>query len=151
MASLEGKTVEEVRLALTAVLGADGSTIDQVDLQHALSELISERLGEATTLDELEAALRLAGDDLTSLLQGLFAGYIYQRFCTTMYQGLLSKWGVDRAETALAEIRDYISSNLQLEGQSKDLRDVDWTGTEGAKLVDGILDDTIKVFGGTEE
>ena len=148
LASLEGKSPQDIALGLADALGGPASTIDQVDLRSALSDLIEEMLGDASTFAELESALGAAASDVNRILMSLFGKYIYHRFCSTMYKGLAERHGFDVARGYLGEIRDYIQSKLALETSSRDVTSIDWRGASGAQVVHSILDETLVVFGG---
>jgi hypothetical protein len=144
--SFEGKTPEEIALALLDALCGPGSTIDAVDLRNALSTLVSDLLGDATDFASAEHALRAAAGSLGQLVQNLFGNYIYERFQTTMYAGLEAAHGAAAADGCLEAVRDYVQSELRLEASNRDLTAIDWAGKDGADFVNSILDKTFEVF-----
>ena len=145
LGSLEGKSPEEIALALLDVLCGPGSTIDDVDLRNALSALLDELLNGATDFAAAEQGLRDAATSLNQVIANLFGNYIFERFQTTMYAKLEAKIGAG-ASTCMDSLRDYIHGQLQLEGAQRDLTKFDWAGTAGANLVNEILDRTFIVF-----
>jgi hypothetical protein len=144
--SLEGKTPEEIALALLDALCGPGSTIDAVDLRNALSALVSDLLAEAMDYASAEQALGSAVPSLEQLVQTLFGNYIYERFQTTMYATLEAAHGATAADSCLEAVRDYVHSELRLEASGRDLTGIDWAGKEGSDFVNSILDRTLNVF-----
>jgi hypothetical protein len=47
----------------------------------------------------------------------------------------------------VGEIRDFIKAKISSLEASRTLSSVDWNGSSGAALVDGIVADTIEIFG----
>jgi hypothetical protein len=146
LGSLEGKTPEEIAMALLDALCGPGSTIDSVDLRNALSALVTNLLGDAANFAGAEQALAAAAGSLEQLVQDLFGNYIYERFQTTMYAGLETAHGAAAADGCLEAVRDFVQSELRLEGSSRDLTAIDWAGKEGAVFVNSILNRTLEVF-----
>lgn len=148
LGDLAGKSPEDITLALADALGGPASTIDQVDLRNALSDLMDDMMGDAATFEALETAFATAAARAEQLVKELFGNYIYHRFCSTMYKGLSERHGIEVAKGYLTEIKEYIHSRLALEGGSRKITAIDWRGTAGARVVDTILNETFAVFGG---
>jgi hypothetical protein len=144
--SCDGKSAAEVALALQEALGGPATTVDQEDLRAALGELMEELLSLADAFAEVEQAFREAAANLSHVIEKLFSHYIFQRFCTLNYHGVMNQHGPANAESFFASIRDYIAEKMNLTGVSKDLGGVNWSGAEGAQVVDSILSETIEVF-----
>lgn len=145
--SLDGKTPEEIALALLEALCGPGSTIDAVDLRNALSDLLNSILENAADFAAAEEAFAAAAGSLGQLVQDLFGKYIFQRFQTTTYASIEAKHGAAAADGCLTAVRDYIDSELRLEGATRDLTVMDWSGKEGADFVNSVLTKTFEVFG----
>lgn len=145
--SIDGKTPEEIAVALLEALCGPGSTIDAVDLRNALSDLLNGLLDNAVDFAAAEQAIAAAAGSLGQLVQDLFGKYIFQRFQTTTYAPIEAKHGAAAADGCLEAVRDYIDSELRLEGASRDLSGMDWSGKEGADFVDSVLARTVEVFG----
>lgn len=145
--SVDGKTPEEIALALLEALCGPGSTIDAVDLRNALSDLLNSLLGNAADFAAAEQAFAAAAGSLGQLMQDLFGKYIFQRFQTTTYASIEAQHGAAAADGCLTAVRDYIDSELRLEGATRDLTGMDWSGREGADFVDSVLAKTFEVFG----
>jgi hypothetical protein len=143
---VEGKEPGELILLLADILGGPGSLIDEVDLRSALTTLLRELCKAQTDLEGVETALQGASMNLEQVVRNLFGHYIFERFNTTMCARLDGVTEVPKSDNYLAEVRRYIDTQLALEGDGKDLTRVDWKGSEGAKVVDYILQDTIRVF-----
>jgi hypothetical protein len=145
--SLDGKTPEEVAVALLEALCGPGSTIDAVDLRNALSDLLNGLLGNAADFAAAEQAIAAAAGSLGQLVQDLFGKYIFQRFQTTTYAPMEARHGAAAADGCLQAVQDYIDSELRLEGSIRDLSGIDWSGKEGVEFVDSVLAKTVEVFG----
>lgn len=145
LGSLDGKSPEEIALALLDALCGPGSTIDDVDLRSALSALLEELLNNAADFAAAEQQLRDAATSLEQIIMNLFGNYIFERFQTTMYAKLEAKIGA-AASACMDSLRDYIRGQLRLEGAQRDLTKIDWAGAAGAALVNEILERTLAVF-----
>jgi hypothetical protein len=139
-------TPEQIILLLCDALTGPATTIDSVDLRAALSDLLEELLGEATSTDALENALISLNQDLERIILSLFGGYIFQRFNSLMCARLQAQESLTSARDCLQQVRDYITVELRLDTIDSDVRRIDWAGEEGATLVQSILDRTIHVF-----
>jgi hypothetical protein len=144
--SCDGKSAEEVALALQEALGGPASTVDQEDLRAALGDLMEELMGKADTFAEIEKAFREAAGNLSHVIERLFGHYIYERFCTLHYANVMNTHGPANADSFFGSIKDYIHEKMNLAAVSKDLGKVDWKGIEGAQVVDSILNETIEIF-----
>ena len=145
LGSLEGKSPEEIVLALLDALCGPGSTIDDVDLRNALSTLLDELLDGANDFAAAELELQEAAASLDQIIADLFGNYIFERFQTTMYARLEAKIGA-AASACMDSLRDYIHGQLRLEGALRNLTKLDWAGASGAALVNEILERTLAVF-----
>jgi len=144
--SCDGKSAAEVALTLQEALGGPATTVDQEDLRAALGELMEELLSPVDAFAEVEQAFREAAANLSHVIERLFSHYIFQRFCTLNYHGVMNQHGPANAESFFASIRDYIAEKMNLTGVNKDIGGVNWSGAEGAQVVDSILLETIEVF-----
>lgn len=150
LAALVGRPVGEVLDALVDVLGGPGETLEDVDARNALSRLREQLLAEATTADEVEAILAevAEGAGLTGILMDFFTYFLYEQFCRVFYERLVAKVGDAEAAGYLDSILDYLRSAIHERHQTRDLRGVDWAGTEGQAVMDELLEQTVFVFGG---
>jgi len=144
--SCDGKSAAEVALALQEALGGPASTVDQEDLRAALGDLMEELLQPAEEFAEVEKAFQEAAANLSHVIERLFGHYIFERFCTLHYANVMNQHGPENANSFFGSIRDYITEKMTLTAISKDLGTVDWNGTEGAQVVESILNETIEVF-----
>ena len=55
--------------------------------------------------------------------------------------------GEDQANRFLNGIHDYVKSALTYKTHGKDIKQIDWDGSEGKKVVDDILQEALDVFG----
>jgi hypothetical protein len=150
LAALVGRPVGEILDALVDALGGAGETLEDVDARNALSRLREERLADTATADEVESILAEVADGtaLAGVLVDFFTFFFFEQFCRVFYERLVSKVGDAAAAAYLDGILDYLRSVLRERQQTRDLRDVDWAGTEGRALTDELLEQTLFVYGG---
>jgi len=150
LGELVGKSAGEITLALLDKLCDEGSTLDEVDVRNALSDLTDELLEEAKSYDEVVLKLeeKFTLEILEQLLFTFFNYYLYHQFCRVFYERLVAKHGESKTENFLKSIRDFIASELKYQTFEKNLAHVDWSGEEGEHISNEVLQRTLLVFGG---
>lgn len=147
LTDLSGKTPDEIALALADVLGGPASLIEQTALRDALIALVMAWSEGAKQLDDLAASVTTAARNIEAALHEFFGHYIFEVFKTVGYQGVLANHGFEKAESMVGQIRDFIDAKIAGFEMSRQLSTVDWNGPAGAEIVDGIVADTIAIFG----
>lgn len=147
LGDLSGKPIGEVLLAVLDRIGGPASTIDEADARQALSDLQDELLGEAESVEDVEAILIEAGQNLESILERFFGHYIFEQFSRIFYERLVQRVGALQAAAFINQIGEFIRSSLANRAVTKDLSNVDWAGKEGASIVSEICAQTLEVFG----
>ena len=149
LGALVGATAADLAAGLLDALAGPASTIDDAAARAALADLTEELLEQARTPEEVEAALvgSLDAADIAGLLTRFFGLYIYERFCRDFYERWVKAAGSGATATALGSIKEFIQSTLAAGMRGRDLRSVDWQGSEGAQVVSQVLSDTCYVFG----
>ena len=99
-------------------------------------------------IDGLAGSVTNAAQNIEGALHDFFGHYIFEVFKTVGYQGVLATHGFEKAENMAGQIRDFIDAKIGGLKASRALSSVDWSGTAGAAIVDGIVADTIAIFGG---
>jgi hypothetical protein len=144
--SVDALSPTDLVLLLATLLGGSDSTIDGVDLQNALCELLRDLTADASTLKDAETSLQSAAGGIEQVVRDLIGNYIAERYNTTMSARLDGKLSTTQTDASLGEVRRFIDTELQLKGAVKDLSNVDWKGTEGSSIVEELLQQTIAVF-----
>ena len=146
--SLEGKTLSEIAHLLLNHFGGPSNTLDEVDARTALCDLMDEILNDADSPDDIEEAMetRAHGEVLDNLIRRFFGYYIYEQFCRDFYGRLVANIGNKQAEESVDEIRDYICEALKDEIGDRDMSQINWSGDQGERIIDEILDETLEVF-----
>ena len=136
--------------ALVDKLGGSASTGNDSDARNALSKVMDELLGDLDTPEQVEETLEqvMSGEALENLLSKFFGYYLYEQFCRVFYERLVKSVGRENADSYLGNISDTIKSSLRLKSSDKDLSKIDWSGAEGQRIADQILQDTYEIFGG---
>jgi hypothetical protein len=147
LGDLSGKPVGEVLLTLMDRIGGTASSIDDADARQALSDLQQELLADASTIEEVEAILVNAAQDIENLLERFFGHYVFEQFSRVFYERLVQRVGAQQAISFLGQIRDFIKSSLAGRAAERDLSTVEWGGKEGASIVSEICSQTLEVFG----
>lgn len=147
LTNLSGKTPDEIALALADLLGGPASLIEQTALRDALMALVLAWSEGVKEIDGLAESVTTAAQNIEGALHEFFGHYIFEVFKTVGYQGVLANHGFEKAESMAGQIRDFIDAKIAGLETSRQLSSVDWNGSGGAAIVDGIVADTIAIFG----
>jgi hypothetical protein len=151
LTDLTGKSPDEIALALADLLGGSASLIEQTALRGALMELVLKWSEGVLGIDGLVESVTSVAQNIEGALHEFFGHYIFEVFKTVGYQGVLATHGFEKAESMTGQIRDFIDAKIGGLEASRALSSVDWNGTGGATIVDGIVADTIAIFGGGQQ
>jgi len=121
--------------------------IEQAALRDALMALVLAWSESAKGLDGLAQSVTAAAQSIETALREFFGHYIFEVFKTVGYQGVLATHGFEKAESMAGQIRDFITAKIASVEASRSLSSVDWNGNAGAVFVDGIVADTVAIFG----
>ncbi len=147
LTDLSGKSPDEIALALADLLGGPASLIEQTAMRDALMALVLAWSEGTKEIEALVESVTSAAKNIEGALREFFGHYIFEVFKTVGYQGVLATHGFEKAESMTSQIRDFIDAKIGGVELSRDLSSVDWKGAAGAAIVDGIVADTIAVFG----
>lgn len=147
LTDLTGKSPDEIALALADILGGPASLIEETALRGALMELVLEWSEGVQGIDGLVESVTNAAQNIEGALHDFFGHYIFEVFKTVGYQGVLAAHGFEKAESMAGQIQDFIDAKIEGLTALYPLSSVDWNGTEGVAIVDGIVADTIAIFG----
>jgi hypothetical protein len=150
LTDLNGKSADEIALALADVLGGPSSLIEETALRDALMALVLDWSLEAQGLDGLAQAANAAAQNIEQTLHYFFGHYIFEVFKTVGYQNVLQAHGFEKAESLTSQILDFIDAKVASIESTQSLASIDWKGPAGATIVDKIVSDTRAVFGETE-
>lgn len=140
---------DEIALAVGDVLVRDASQLIMTELRDAMGTVVEELCKIPQSFEEAEQRIVESAGSLESIVQRLFECYIMERFKTFFCEHEAAKHGYDAADRVLREAREFISTEMDIQRADKhDLTAVDWTGPEGAQIVDAILERTIAVYAG---
>ena len=148
LGSLEGKSLSEIVYSLLDYLGGSSSTLDDTDIQTALCDLVTEILNGADSLEEFEEAIQTKshGEFLENLIISFFGYYVYQQFCRVFYAQLIANIGERQADESINEIREYICLKVKDVVSDRDVKQIDWNGSQGQQIIEEILQRTLEVF-----
>ena len=144
---LSGKTPDEIAFALADLLGGPSSLIEQAALRDALMALVLAWSEGVKGLEGLAQSVTAVAQSIETALREFFGHYIFEVFKTVGYQGVLAAHGFEKAESMAGQIRDFITAKIATVEASRPISSVDWNGNAGAVIVDGIVADTIAIFG----
>jgi hypothetical protein len=147
LTDLTSKSPDEIALALANLLGGPASLIEQTALRGALMELVLEWSEGVQGIDGLVESVTNAAQNIEGALHDFFGHYIFEVFKTVGYQGVLATHGFEKAESMAGQIRDFIDAKIRALEANRLLSTVDWNGPDGAAVVDGIVADTVEIFG----
>jgi hypothetical protein len=148
LGDLVGKPAADISAALLDKLAGPGSTLDQAAARKALVELNDELLANAEGFEGAERALAQGVDQqsLFEILLRFFGHYLYECFCRDFYERLLKKVGSSQAAQSLKSIRDCINAAVKAKLAGRDVKSVDWHGSEGKAISEQILGDVLDIF-----
>jgi len=147
---IDQMTPAELALAIADVLGGDASLFDQTAVRDAIAELMQNLADGPQSLEAFGEVLAQQAQNIESIIESFLGNYVFEMFCSTTYKGVLETPGPAKAESLAGQVRDYISAKLSDISSSRNLSTVDWTGTEGAKMVDSLIGQTVEIFGPDE-
>ncbi len=147
-----GKSASDVSDALLDEFAGPASTLDNALARESLAEIRDEILTDAETFEDVEKKLDTAIDELGifGILASFFGHYIFKMFCRNFYEEWVKKVGDAKAASSLAQIKEYIVSSVRNKLTGREVATVDWKKDEGKQVTEGVLKETLEVFGVTE-
>jgi len=147
-----GKSASDVSDTLLDEFAGPASTLDNALARESLAEIRDELLTDAETFEDVEKKLDTAIDELGifGILASFFGHYIFKMFCRNFYEEWVKKVGDAKAASSLAQIKEYIVSSVRNKLTGRKVAAVDWKKDEGQQVTEGVLKETLDVFGVTE-
>jgi hypothetical protein len=147
-----GKSASHVSDTLLEEFAGPASTLDNALARESLAEIRDEILTDAETFEDVEKKLDTAIDELGifGILASFFGHYIFKMFCRNFYEEWVKKVGDAKAASSLAQIKEYIVSSVRNKLTGREVATVDWKKDEGKQVTEGVLKETLDVFGVTE-
>jgi hypothetical protein len=147
-----GKSASDVSDTLLDEFAGPASTLDNALARESLAEIRDEILTDAETFEDVEKKLDTAIDELGifGILASFFGHYIFKMFCRNFYEEWVKKVGDAKAASSLAQIKEYIVSSVRNKLTGRGVATVDWNKDEGKQVTEGVLKETLDVFGVTE-
>jgi hypothetical protein len=147
-----GKSASDVSDTLLDEFAGPASTLDNALARESLAEIRDEILTDAETFEDVEKKLDTAIDQLGifGILASFFGHYIFKMFCRNFYEEWVKKVGDAKAASSLAQIKEYIVSSVRNKLTGREVATVDWKKDEGKQVTEGVLKETLDVFGVTE-
>ena len=147
-----GKSASDVSDALLDEFAGPASTLDNALARESLAEIRDEILTDAETFEDVEKKLDTAIDELGifGILASFFGHYIFKMFCRNFYEEWVKKVGDAKAASSLAQIKEYIVSSVRNKLTGRGVATVDSKKDEGKQVTEGVLKETLEVFGVTE-
>jgi hypothetical protein len=146
VASLEGKSTREVALALTDALGGTATTTNDTDARTALARLMNELLKNVIPTQVAERLEQIAsGPEFVDMLYRFFGYYIFEQFNRIFY-ARLQRLNASSAAQFLKNGLHCIEWRLRNRTKNLDIRRVQWSGAEGARLVGEVMESTFRIF-----
>ena len=147
-----GKSASDVSDVLLDEFAGPASTLDNALARESLAEIRDEILTDAETFEDVEKKLDTAIDELGifGILASFFGHYIFKMFCRNFYEEWVKKVGDAKAASSLAQIKEYIVSSVRNKLTGREVATVDWKKDEGKQVTEGVLKETLDVFGVTE-
>jgi hypothetical protein len=146
IASLEGKSTREIARTLTDALGGPAATTNDTDARNALARLMNELLKDIPANQVPERLEQVArGPEFASMMYRFFGYYIFEQFNRIFY-ARLQRLSQSSAAQFLKNGLHCIQWMLRNRTGDTDIRQVRWSGAEGAKFVADIMENTFRIF-----
>jgi hypothetical protein len=152
LARFVGRTVQEVFTAIANTLAPDGAKREETASRKAVNEAlyrVFQRCDFASTdLSPLESMTR---EDIAQAIKDSVSGYIYSRWLEELGQcierGSVSPDSAVRLERT---VKNYVRECVKFETRELDVVSVNWSASEGARIIEGIFEDAYGLLEVTE-
>jgi hypothetical protein len=125
---------------LVEALVGDGGTLEDQAVERAIVEAFQELFPEdALDYEDLEA-VELDGDDVVRLIEHAIAAWAYARMLPTLAEKFSHIEDRRLAAQRYGELRERMTKLVRLEIGDRSALDIDWRGTEGAELLNTVVD-----------
>lgn len=129
--NLEGKKIKEIIDLLIDHFNNDGSSIDSVSVNHAVSDLFDDLQEKNIEIDNIEKMSTL---DILELISSFFLFYIYESFIQKFYTQM------EERDIDQESFRDHIFQEIRLElGDVTNVKNVNWTGSQGKNIINKVI------------
>jgi len=148
LAHLIGKTATEVCAGLLEAFTPAANTLDDHATRSALSNVLTDLFNPDASYEDIELLLNQAIGDkgLMTIMGNFFGYYLYELFCRDFYEVWQKKVGAEQAKRSLCQVKECIFAEVESKLVQKDIQSFDWSGPEGASLVEQIMQDTLEIF-----
>jgi hypothetical protein len=139
LSHLVGADRYDVLDGLLDALAGDGSTLEEQAVLSALCEAFEELFPEdAETYAELEQ-VQLDGDGVVALIERFVVRWVYDRMLPTLAERLAHLEDPEVVRRRDDELRERLTLLVALRLEDRDPLAVDWAGSEGEELLNGLV------------
>lgn len=143
LARFVGRSVQEVFAAIANALAPDGAKREETAARKAVSEAlyrVFQRCDfESTDLSPLESMTR---EDIAQAIKDSVSSYIYSRWLEELGQSIeRGSVSPDAAVRLERTVKSYVRQSVKFETRELDVVSVDWSASEGARIIDQIFQD----------
>lgn len=135
---LVGEPKFEVIEGLLDEIAGGGDALEEQAARTAACDVLEELFGDAETYGQLEEVI-LDADGVLVILHAFVAAYIYARLAPALDERLNRLGDPKLVRRREREMREYTKAVIELELEGADPMQVDWSGDEGSRLLDGAL------------
>jgi len=145
---LIGKPATEVCAGLLEAFTSAANTLDDHATRTALSNILTDLFNPDASYEDIEQLLNQAIDDkgLMTVMGNFFGYYLYELFCRDFYEVWQKKVGAEQTRRSLHQVKKCIFADVESKLVKKDIHSFDWSGPEGASLVEQVMQDTLEIF-----
>ncbi|MDF7822830.1 hypothetical protein P4B35_02295 [Pontiellaceae bacterium B12227] len=146
LSRLIGSDVDTVYAELLDSIAPESSGFDESLARQAMEDALSLIYENTEKLDDLD---HLSSGDVLSALERFIAGYIYRQW--------LQELGISIEKNAVSEtqavslernVKAYVNDAVKLEMEAIDPLAVDWAGSEGKAIIQGLYEEAYSIIGG---
>lgn len=146
LSRLIGSDVDTVYAELLDSIAPESSDFDESLARQAMEDALSSIYENSEKLDDLD---HLSSGDVLSALERFIAGYIYRQWLQEL--GIsIEKNAISEAQAVTLErsMKAYVYEAVKLEMETIDPLAVDWAGTEGKTIIQGLYEEAYAIIGG---
>lgn len=145
---LDEKSIADIINHLIEYSSGPSSTIDDKAAKEASRLLLEEIIGNAESIEELEAALNKVFEQYTDeeLIIKYFGYYILEHLSIWFYEKLVKDKGKNECTQLFRQIKDFIFESLRGVNKKRKLQNINWGSAESDTLIKNIQQDVLTVF-----
>ncbi|OJX56579.1 MULTISPECIES: hypothetical protein [unclassified Dysgonomonas] len=148
LTDIENKTVEDIINHLIEYCSGSATSIDDNAAKEATRLLFEELMGQAESIDEVQALLQetFTTNTLEDVIIKYFGYYINELLSKWFYENLIKNKSENDCNNLFGQIKNFIVERVEDIHKKNPLQNVDWSSDEADRLIKNIQQDVLTVF-----